>query len=67
MEKSIEIITKKIIDLENNANYWNKKIGLINNTKKEDKKYDKAWSMYVSKITALEDVKKEIERELYRV
>lgn len=67
MEKSIEIITKKIIDLENNANYWHKKIGLINNTKKEDKKYDKAWSMYVSKITALEDVKKEIERELYRV
>ena len=67
MEKSIEIITKKIIDLENNANYWNKKIGLINNTKKEDKKYDKAWSMYVSKITVLEDVKKEIEREFYKV
>lgn len=67
MEKSIEIITRKIIELEDNANYCHKKIGLNGNTKKEDKKFDKAWSMYISKITILEDVKKEIEREFYKV
>ena len=66
MEKAIEIVTKKIHFLEDQATYWHGKMGKVENTKKENEQYNKAWSMYIQKITTLEETKKELERALYQ-